>query len=95
MGPELLHIPGGGQVLGHPRAPQGRPRGKPASSKALERGAREKPSLAARLRCKIPIKLTLKIFPTQGGLGKGAQMDSKCPLQACGCRMFEGGGGGG
>lgn len=36
------------------------------------------------------IKLTLKIFQTQEGSGKRAQMDSKCPLQARGCRTVGG-----
>lgn len=69
---------------------QGRARGKPTSSEAAERGARKKPSLAVCLRCKITIKLTVKIFQTQEGSGKGAQMDSKCPLQARGCRTVGG-----
>lgn len=87
-GPEPMCIPGGSRAGG--RMSQDRARGKPTSSEAAERGAREKPSLAVCLRCKITIKLTLKIFQTQEVSGKEAQMDSKCPLQARGCRTVGG-----
>lgn len=96
--PRRKDIPPGAGGAAHPwggRAggggmSQGRARGKPTSSEAAERGARKKPSLAVCLRCKITIKLTVKIFQTQEGSGKGAQMDSKCPLQARGCRTVGG-----
>lgn len=96
--PRRKDIPPGAGGAAHPwggRAggggmSQGRARGKPTSSEAAERGARKKPSLAVCLRCKITIKLTVKIFQTQEGRGKGAQMDSKCPLQARGCRTVGG-----